>query len=680
MKILRSWLAEFVDLSTVPGDEMLAAVFSRAGIEVASRETSGADTVFEIEVTANRPDLLSHRGVAREIAALAEMSARDVSVGDDLPSGGTFPIRISSGRCARYSGVVLRRVRVADSPARVSDRLRAMGLHPISNVVDATNYALFELNHPLHAFDLDKLDGEIEVRAARDGEIIRLLDGTERMLTAEDLVIADRSRAVALAGVMGGSDTAVSASTTNLLLEAAWFDPASVRRTARRLGISTDSSYRFERGADLEGTIPALRLLVALITASAGAAVDGGVVDVRRREPRARMITIRAERIRSILGCAVPNWPERLKAIGVRVNESQNLARLPSWRVDLEREIDLIEELARLDGYDKIESELPPRAGHTPDFHPAFTDATAYARMKTRLADVLAAQGFDRCVNFSFEAPPCGDLEVMNPINAEENCMRGTLLASLLRTAKLRSDRAGLASSALFEIDKVFRKGSGGPEEREAVAFLLCGAAEERRYDGRAADMAAIDHALGVVRALGAAFHVEVAFSSSGGGALFADRFHAAVFADSARVGWGGRACGRIGLFRDNTLGAVYGCELDLYELFAATNINAPAPYRPLPRYPAATRDLAFWLDGVHAVGDVVEAARSAGAQHLESCALFDIFAKKSSGAEPPRKSVAIRLVFRSPDRTLTDDEVSGAAEKIAARIRETCGGELRAS
>ncbi|MEK8022904.1 MAG: phenylalanine--tRNA ligase subunit beta [Candidatus Hydrogenedentota bacterium] len=678
MRILRSWLSEFVDLDSIHDDDTLAALFSRAGIEVAARMPSETGTIFEVEVTANRPDLLCHRGVARELAALMETPMKPSTAGAELDSGGTYPIQILAPQCSRYSGVVLRNITVTEAPSWMADRISAMDLKPISNVVDATNYALFELNHPLHAFDLDKLDGEIQVRHARDGERIALLDGTDRLLTRDDLVIADSRRAVALAGVMGGADTAVTTETKNLLLEAAWFDPAAVRKTARRLGISTDSSYRFERGADPEGTIPALKLLVSLIQNTAGGEIEHGVHDVRREPVQARFAAMRPGRIRDMLGHDVERWEGKLNAIGVTVAGGQ--AILPSWRPDLSREIDLIEELARLDGYDKIRATLPFRAGRTRDFHYEHADASRYRSLKESIADFATAQGFDRCLNFSFDRPEGGDVELLNPINAEESVLRGSLLPSLLRTAGLRADRAGENSAFLFEMDKIFRNGDAAPEERDCAAFLLSGRAEDRRYDGRAADEITIDHLLGILRALSNTLRVRIEYRPGNSDGLFQARFAGALFQTFAAILANDAPCGIAGEIRSNGGAKVYGAELDLYALHGIVAEFAPPRYEPLPRYPGSTRDLAFWIASDTLVGSLVDAARAAGVDILESCEIFDVFTAKAAAGAVPRKSVALRLSFRSKDRTLTEEEVAEGTRRIKERICAACGGELRAS
>lgn len=655
MKFLTSWVGEFVDLGRV---ENLKDLLARGGIETVGIEKVDGDELYEVEIYANRPDLLSHFGIAREIAVLAGLGLKKREFarheGEEK-----FPIRIASDRCDRYCGLVMRDVAVKSSPEWMQKRLRAMGLAPISNVVDATNYLLFEMNHPLHAFDLDRLSGGVNVRMARGGESIALLDGTTKKLTDDDLVIADESRAIALAGVMGGSESAVAPTTRNLLLEAAWFAPASVRRTAKRHAAATDSSYRFERGSDPMILPSALARLAELIVETAGGRIDGGIIDVVRAERAPKPVRFRRESIKRVLGHEVEHAAMILESLGANV--TGEMVTPPTWRPDLTREIDLVEEVVRISGYEGLGSSLPLLPEPTLDFSTLVDDARAFREFRELVGRILSQHGLDRSVTFSFAPPAEGEVVISNPINEEESVMRATLVPSLLRLGQLRRDRASATSVRVYEIEKVF---SAGPSETYAAAIYISGEAEPRRYDGRAADMTTLDHAIGVLRELARQTRVTVTLADD----LAPGEFHGKCFEDSAAILVNGRECGRIGSVKDG-----FAFELDLVKAFAEAPRTAPA-YRALPKFPGSSKDMAFWVPAEVPVGSLLEAARAAGVTILERVEIFDIFSKKGDA----RKSVALRAGFRASDRTLTDEEISGAFHTIIGEIVKNCGAVLR--
>jgi phenylalanyl-tRNA synthetase beta chain len=374
------------------------------------------DVLLEVNVTPNRPDALSHVGIAREVAALLGRNVKLPAPGlveAGAPAAGAVKVRIEAPeKCARYAARVIEGVRIGPSPLWLARRLEASGVRSLSNVVDATNYVLLELGHPLHAFDLDKVAGhEIVVRTARPGERLTTLDGKERALEPDDLLIADRDRGSALAGVMGGGDSEISAGTTRVLLESAWFEPATVRRTSRRQGLKSEASYRFERGADPGMVIPAVDRCAALIAALSGGAVRPGVVDVHPRPARAPEVRLRWRRPAEILGMEVPGAEVRRILIGLGFEERARDAEgamfaVPSWRVDVSIEEDLIEEIVRTRGYDAIPETLPPNAVETPA-------ESAEAQALARIRAALEAGGFSEAVNFSFVA--ARELEPFEP-------------------------------------------------------------------------------------------------------------------------------------------------------------------------------------------------------------------------------------------------------------------------
>ncbi len=697
MRIVGAWLQEFV---TLDGDlERLRETLVGAGIEVAElTPVEPDDFALQIEITANRPDLLCHYGLARELAALTGADLVAPNLGDDPGLGGDFPITIESDRCGRYVGLVLEGVTVGPSPEWLQERLERLGLRPISNIVDVTNYVLFELNQPLHAFDLERVKERIVARTARAGETIDLLDGSTKKLVEDDLVIADASGPVALAGVMGGASSSVTAGTRRILLEAAWFQPSSVRRTARRHGLATDSSYRFERGADPEALATAIRRAASLILQCAGGRVVGGLVEARGRLPERAPIRFRPERVARLVGCAIPGAIDLLAKLGCVVTGSESsdagavaaaTVAVPSWRGDLEREIDLVEEVVRLHGYDRIPSTLPALPGRSRDFDaglaagvlPAGLDAGAAAEdfrwMRRRISDTLREQGYDACVHFSFAAPEFGELALANPIHAEYSTLRATLLPSLLASARLRLHRAGWKRSLLYELDKTFHRDKDGrPIESWTLGGIASGVVEDRRHDGRAADAVTPEHLLGVLRALERALGVTLEFTAGETSRVH----HAGLFADPATIRHRGNACGTCGEVapggvHDDDLGTVYGFEIDLAALWRSlAPARRPAASRSLPRFPASTRDLAFLVDEQLVVGEVLAAAGEASPTTVESISLFDLFSFKGKG----RKSVGIRLVLRAPDRTLTEAEIAAAVDAVVQRVTADCQATLR--
>ncbi|HEY6107094.1 MAG TPA: phenylalanine--tRNA ligase subunit beta, partial [Anaeromyxobacteraceae bacterium] len=454
------------------------------------------DTLFEVNVTPNRPDALSHLGIAREVAAATGKTLRRPRAGlrqQGGPAAEAVAVRIEApDRCARYAARVVEGVRIGPAPPWIRRRLESCGVRSISNAVDATNFVLLELGHPLHAFDLDRVAGaQIVVRAARAGEKMVTLDGVERSLTPDDLVIADRDRPSALAGVMGGGDSEISAGTTRLLLESAWFQPQGVRRTARRHGLHTEASHRFERGADPGMVVPALDRCAALVAELCGGTVRRGVVDAHPRRHRAVQVPLAWARPGQILGMPVARQEARrvLGALGFSVARSTPkgvVFRVPSWRPDVSREEDLVEEIVRHMGYHAIPETLPSAASENPVL-------PHEAQVTERVRQALEAAGFCEAVNFSFVAPQdlaglgregaAPGIALKNPISAELAVMRTSLLPSLLRNAG-HNLRQRVEDVRLYELASVYHpRPAGFPSDVPAREDLrLAGVMLGRRH------------------------------------------------------------------------------------------------------------------------------------------------------------------------------------------------------
>ena len=665
---------------------------ARPGEEVA-RVLGLEDVVLEVNVTPNRPDALSHLGIARELSALLDTPLRrpEPQVAESgPPAAEAVKVRIEAPeKCARYTARVIEGVRIGPSPAWLTRRLESCGVRSISNVVDATNLVLLELGHPLHAFDLEKVAGrEIVVRTARPGEHITTLDGKDRALVADDLLIADRDRGSALAGVMGGGDSEISDGTTRVLLESAWFQPETVRRTSRRHGLKTEASYRFERGADPGMVLPAVDRCAALIAELSGGAVRPGVVDAHPRPFRSPEVRLRFGRPAEVLGLDVPRGEaERiLSRLGFeeRAPDAEGATwAVPSWRVDVSLEEDLIEELVRFKGYEAIPETLPAITMETP----AQSDES---RVVGRIRTALEACGFSEAVNFSFVA--ARELEsfgssvvtadgsgralgvfLKNPITADLAVMRTSLVPSLLKNAVFNR-RQRVEDVRLYEVARTYEPNPLPADAPSLEPLRVAGVLLGRRHPvgwavgGEAVDFydakAAVE---GVLRALGIG---GVAFGAPGEGWLH-PRLSAVLSAGDRLLGAVGEIHPRVAQAFDLPRG-VLAFELRVEALVGAAQLVSQ--YRPIPRFPAVLRDLAIVVDEGAAAAEVEAAIREEPL--VEAVTLFDVY----RGAPLPRskKNLALAIRYRAADRTLTDAEADLAHAHIVERLRKALGAELR--
>lgn len=648
------------------------------------------DARLEVEVTPNRPDLLSHLGVAREVGAIIGRPARlhrlpgaptlpDIEVvgdGEAEASAGGIAVAIEAPElCSRYYGLVIRGVRVASSPEWLASRLRTIGLRPISNVVDATNWVLHELGQPLHAFDLARLGERVVVRRARAGERITTLDGVDRPLTADMLVIADASRPVAVAGVMGGADTEVQGDTTDILLECAHFDPGSVRATRRTLGLSTDASYRFERGVDADLMLTAVRRAAELIVATAGGTVEARVAAPGTGLPPIPPVTLRLARIEQVLGRAftVGEVTALLEPLGYAVHgEREDAVRvaIPTHRrYDVAREEDLIEDIARRFGYESFSDELRPyRPTAVPD-HPLFG-------IEDRLRDLLVRRGFMEAHTAAFVPESDGDVALLHPLAATESRLRRALLPGLLRRVEYNFAR-GARSIRLFELGTAFAPGHGGdpmPRESLHLGIVFTGLRRPPHFTTPAEPFDVWDLkdvAEGVGRALGLAVEpapdaVDPASPVEAGLSF--------RFVDAHNGAERGRA-GRIHARRIDApawADDVWGLEVEVVPAHA----GRPLRFREPPSFPGTERDLALFVPDDLAAAAVTDAIRQAGGTLLEDVTPFDVYA--GSGVPAGVRSIAFRIRFRAADRTLTDDEVDAVVNRILKRLGSEHGVQQR--
>ncbi|CAN5776440.1 phenylalanine--tRNA ligase subunit beta [soil metagenome] len=641
------------------------------------------DEVLDIEVEPNRPDFLSVVGVAREVAALTGtpmVDPRVPLVETEEVAAGVATIRIDAlDGCPRYVARVIRGITGGVTPVRAQARLTACDMRPISPVVDATNYAMLELGQPLHAFDLRRLDGPgIVVRRAADGEPLTTLDGVDRVMTSGDLLICDVERPVAIAGVMGGATSEVADDTVDVLLESASFTRTGILRTARRLDLHTEASHRFERGTDPEALDAGATRGAQLMVAWAGGTVSHGVAEDGDTPPR-RWVSMRPARASALLAYEVPRPDaedafDRLgmthRALRAAEPDERIEVEVPGYRVDVDREVDLIEEVARLLGYDRIGAHVPSTG------QPGGVAAGYGFRVRAIAGLVRSGMREVRLVTFASAedldmAPGVDAVPVANPLQADEGFLRTRLLPGLVR-AVARNQALGVTAVPICEAGTVFRLDGERVVERQHVAFALAGAADEGWHgDGRSFD--ALD-ATGVLDALLSELGVRSWRLGAWSGHPFHPGRSAEVIVDGRSVGVIGELHPRASRERD-VVGRLAACELELDALRAASTDSIVV--RPAPRYPPVRRDLAFVVAEDVAAAEVQATIEDAAGDLLGRCVLFDVFrgAPLAGGV----KSLAFAVDLRADDRTLTSEDSEPAVRTIVDRVVQTFGAELRA-
>ncbi len=674
-------------------------------------EALGLDDVrLVVDVTPNRPDLLSHLGVARELAPEGVAGLVLPPIPDDGESaaqaeGLTFQrtqdpgmvdgvsVRIEDpAGCPRYIAVVVRGVRVAPSPEWLAGRLRAAGLRPINNVVDATNYVLMELGQPLHAFDLSRLGGpEIRVRRAKAGERIVTLDGEKRTLSDRMVVIADAERPVAVAGVMGGEDSEVDESTADVLLECALFDPKSIRATRNALGMSTDASYRFERGVDVEGMERAARRAVELILALAGGRLVPEAADVFPGEQEAPIVSIRPSRVAHLLGAdvgeaAIVDYLEPLGFEAAARGEDRIDFRIPGYRrYDVSREVDLIEEVARRHGYDVFPDTLHP-------FRPSAVPDDPMLAFQARLRAALVAAGLMEARHVPFVPASDGDVALLHPLSQEESRLRRELLPRLVRAVESNFAH-GVRDVRLFELGTVFGAAAPGEQPTEAVrvAAVFTGARHAPHWSSEAEpfdvwDVKGLLDRLADVLGVEAGVLADASAPAGAPGPVPSEPDALVTPPGSVLDGGGlfvlrslGSTVGVAGQVRPDALDApawaapVWALEATLTP--AMVHPTVPR-YRPLPAFPPIDRDLALVVPDALPAERVGTIAREAAGDLLEDVRVFDVY--RGKGVPDGHRSIAFRLRFRSLERTLTDDDADAAVDRVLKRLQEELGVRRR--
>ncbi len=750
MFISYNWLRELTGSNLTP--IQLREKLTNVGLAVDAIDERGGDYVLDVEVPSNRPDCLSHFGIARELAVIEKSKVQSPKSKVPNCEGRTEDLAGVEIRdpdlCPRYAARIVRGVKIAPSPDWLANRLETIGQRPINNVADITNYVLHEFGHPLHAFDLARLaERRIVVRRALPGEAITTLDGVKRILDQEMLVIADAARPVAIAGVMGGEESEISSATTDVLIESAYFQPASVRRTARVLGLHTEASHRFERGADCEAVVCAQERCVALICEIAGGIATEDALDVYPQPWRQTVVSLRPERVEALTGLRVdthemrrildalgfvPCEPAAKSSSGASVRSprvSKGLIReepsltvppqpgcpaggpgvgplasgrnakaapaedaleatkltfaVPSWRVDVGIEEDLVEEIARHEGYDKIATALP-LASMAGEYH-----ATEKRRRALRRA--LSARGFDEAISFSFIDTSHDDqfelipafaghrdkqerfVTLQNPIVEGWSRMRPTLLPGLLDAVRYNLDH-GTRDLCLFEIGRIFRVQKQGelPAEREAFALAAAGGIVQANRAGVARELDFYD-LKGAVEAAAQAMNLPAFEFEAAEVRHLREGQAAAISIDGVSLGTIGRLAESAAAeykFRE----PVFVAELDLTELLDAP--EAPVLYSALPRFPSIVRDVSLLLDREVTVGELL---REVPGQQIGECQTAKLVGTyEGEGIQEGKRSVTLRMEYRASDRTLRDEEVDEIHWRIVNALQAKFGAEVR--
>ncbi len=679
MKISYDWLLDFVDLDVVvSGIPAISRALTDLGLTVEAVEKHDEDVIFDLEVTTNRPDCLNHLGVARELAAYFGLKLR-VPVMEPPQDQGAMPAKVNildPESCSRYAARVISGVRIGDAPDWIKSRLEKVGQRPVNNVVDITNLVLFELGQPLHAFDYQRLRGNrIVVREARQGESLETLDGQNRCLEGGMLLICDGEGPTALAGVMGGVFSEVSHATTTILLESACFLPSSIRRTSKRLGLSSEASYRFERVLDPELQVRALNRACRLIEEIAGGSCRGPVIDQHPVPSPAIKVDLTPERLRQVTGIDFPSeFVERTLAslgFGLEPQPDGWHVTVPSFRVDVSLPEDLVEEVLRHYGYDKIESSYPAPSGRG-----SFLGTEKHDRV---LIQILNGAGFSEAISSSFAAPDSEEIlwdetparvPIANPLTEENTHLRGSLLPGLLKTLRHNLNHSN-QPVRLFEIGKVFRPGTPEIGEESRLGLIATGTYVQSYWDSLKTPFHFL-HLKGVIQSLCDRLGVTIGWKHEA-----TPCFHPGT---SSRVMMGSRPLGVAGQlhpkikeqFKFND--EIFFAELKLDPIYRHP-LETPQ-YQALARFPSVERDLSFLVDKEIEFVKIVDAIKSLNIPDLRDIELVDFY----QGPRLPtgKVSQAIRLTFAHPERTLRQEEVNRHSEAVVAVLQTRLGLVVR--
>ena len=683
MKISYNWLKEYVHVDVSAWE--LADILTMSGSSVASLQKRDEDWVLDVEITSNRPDCLSTIGIAREIAALTgnKLELPLFSMRDLTSTGAKLPLKLEirdKDLCPRYSARLISGVKVSASAKWLLDKLISMDARAVNNVVDVTNFCLFESGQPMHTFDYDKIkDGVVVVRRSKKGEKIVTIDGVERTLEEGMLIIADINRPIAIAGVMGGIDTEVTHATKNVLLESAYFDPASVRKTSRKLGLLTEASYRFERGVSLEGVLTASNRATLLISELAAGTI-GELADVGKKEAPIKKVPIRLSRIELVLGerVSMPSTKGILKSLGVTtelLNKDKLIGKIPSYRPDLEREIDLIEEVARIHGFGKIRSTLPQPVEQVERFGKGWLNSKF-------VRDILTSLGFDEIITYSLinsmlakeaQFDLSKTIYLKNPLSAEQEIARPTLALGMLNAMQRNINRK-TADLKLFEIGNIYTK--YGPKKFNETMCLCIGVTGLRRNNWqegkRPADFFDLKGVLeNIFQGAGITEYKLICKDQT----PFIQGQSAAILAYGDEIGMMGSVRKDI-LDKFDIKQAAYALEINLSLLFHHFKLHKK--FAHLPKFPSAKRDISIIVNNEAASEDIRNLILQKGSHLVKDAVLFDLYAGKQK--HEGKKSLSYAIEYYSSGKTLTDEEINHAHNNIKEALKEKFSAEFRES
>ncbi|MYC40787.1 MAG: phenylalanine--tRNA ligase subunit beta [Candidatus Dadabacteria bacterium] len=668
------------------GEDGIMILSSKAELGTSMSDQIGYDgVIFEVGITPNRPDCMSIFGIAREVSAILgenlQKPSFSIKEGEKGISERVTVELEDTEACPRYCCRLIEGVRIEPSPSWLRERLEHCGIRSVNNVVDVTNFVLLEQGQPLHAFDCDKLDrGSISVRKAGEGETIETLDGIGRELLVEDLVICSGDRPVALAGIMGGADSEIDDATSSVLLEAAYFSPVGIRKTSRRNGLKSESSSRFEKGVDINNVLFALDRAAELISRLSGGTVAQGLIDVYPDPVSPREISLSVDRVCDLVGISTDSHEiagllEGLEFEVLSLSDDALLLRVPTFRVDIEREVDIVEEVARLLGYDNIPSVLPevPMVAKKPN---------VITVMEKRLRDIFVSYGFLEAINYSFESPELlrtfgfeESIHIMNPISRELSEMRMSLLPSLVKNVRLNLSRQN-QDVRLFESGKVFypKDMDQLPNEVKKFAAIATGKRAPEIWDGEKFDFFDIKSVLErSLEVLSVDSRIDFESISPDHGFLWPGK-SSAVLVD-------GNVLGVVGELHPHLLEkleiseSVYVLELDL-SLLSVVYTSFERKFSPLPKFPSLRRDIALVVDDAVPVREILSVIKKADSGIIENAWVFDVY--KGNSLEKGKKSVALSLILRNRERTLTDEDANRVQQDVLKSLEKTIGAELR--
>jgi phenylalanyl-tRNA synthetase beta chain len=683
MRVPYEWLKEFVEITVTP--EEVAERLTMTGLEVEGVESVNGDTVFEVNVTPNRPDCLSMIGISREVSAIFNIPLKIPAheIKEDVPLS-DFSVEISSPElCNRYAGRLIKGVRIADSPEWIKIRLEKCGIRAINNVVDITNYVLLEFGHPLHAFDADTIKGKkIRVATAGTKNKIVTLDGVERGLPENALLIWDAVGPIAIAGIMGGSETEVSDRTKNIFLESAYFEPFSIRRTSKRLNLSSESSYRFERGTDIEFLENALNRAALMIKEIASGIIHK-IIDAYPLKYVPEPVKIRYEKINKILGTQISNddMLEILKRLGIPAEDKKDIFIVypPAFRRDIQKDNDVAEEVARFYGYDRISNTIPKSP-----LSPGLSDNKMMSI--NRIREAMRKAGFTEVINYSFMSLSSLDMisipdtdrrrntvVIKNPLKQEESFLRTTLVPALTENFKYNMDR-GIKDIRFFEISKIFEDtGESLPLEELRLGGIFY---KEKSPSLWREDVQGFFITKGAVESMFEELMIhEYSFSPSS--EPFLHKGQASdVHISGSYFGYlgvlGPDIVERLDLKKQKPEIVVFELNLDLL----LASIPDLIKYSQIPKYPCVERDIAVVIDENISAAEIKEIIKAFHSGLIEDVSIFDFY--KGSNIPEGKKSLAFSIIYRSMDKTLRDDEVEELHNSLVDYILEKTGGELR--